>query len=81
MQPADSFIISKIKDAYKRILDDYKSQSISRGEWKRGEEVSSGSLKNPGKHFFLKFSADAVRESETKDLSYQRKKIIKNGMA
>lgn len=51
-QPADSFVISKIKAAWKRRWDDYKYQQIQKGNWKDG----SGFLHNPGKLFFSKVS-------------------------
>ena len=52
-QPADSFILSKIKDAWKRRWDEYKCGMISRVEWMSGVKGSSGKLRNPGKRFFF----------------------------
>ncbi len=51
VQPADSFIFSKIKDAWRRRWDAYKVELICQGKWKNGEK-SSGKLENPGKRFF-----------------------------
>ena len=61
-QPADSFVISKIKDAWRKRWDEYKVGLMSRGEWMGSKEDASGTLRNPGKRFFLKLALDAVRE-------------------
>lgn len=85
VQPADSFIISKIKDAWKRRWDDHNAQLIRNGEWMSGDDGSSGKLKNPGKRFFLKLAADSVREvnnqRDRNEISFARKVMIKTGMA
>ena len=51
VQPADSFVISKIKDAWRKRWDEYKVGLMSRGEWMRSKEGASGKLRNPGKRF------------------------------
>lgn len=85
VQPADSFVISKIKDAWRRRWDAYKVGLIERGEWMRSESGSSGKLKNPGKQFFLKLAADSVRDvnaqKDKEGLSYARKAMIRTGMS
>jgi len=48
IQPCDSFVISKIKDAWMEIWDDYKFKAIKDGLWREG----SGALQNPEKSFF-----------------------------
>ncbi len=57
IQPCDSFVISKIKDAWMEIWDDYKFKAIKDGLWREG----SGVLQNPGKSFFLHMAVEAVR--------------------
>lgn len=80
-QPADSFVISKIKAAWRRRWDDYKYQQIENGNWKDG----SGFIHNPGKLFFLKLAADSVRDvnlqTDEKGVNYARKAMIQCGMA
>ncbi|KAL3683641.1 hypothetical protein R1sor_001663 [Riccia sorocarpa] len=62
-QPCDTFIISKIKDAWTRMLEQHKIQMIMENDWQRNDEFrTSGLLKNPGKTFFLQVAAAAVRE-------------------
>jgi hypothetical protein len=55
-QPADTFIISKIKDAWTRRWEIKKIQLIQTDAWQnitRGDGHWSGKLTNPGKRFFL----------------------------
>ena len=35
IQPADSFVISKLKDAWRKRWDEYKVGMMNRGEWMR----------------------------------------------
>ena len=51
LQPADSFVISKIKDARRRECDTYKAGEIARGEWIGSAQGCSGKMKNQGKFF------------------------------
>lgn len=85
VQPADSFVISKIKDAWRRRWDHYKAELITRGEWMNGEDGKSGRLKNPGKAFFLRLAADAVREvnnqRDKNGVPYARKAMIMTGIS
>ena len=87
-QPADSFIISKIKDVWKRewerkkieLIDDKKFSNKERadGQW-------SGKLKNPGKRYFLELAQRAVAEVNSQrdenGMSYARKAMIKCGLS
>lgn len=54
---------------------------IEKGNWVEG----SGNLPNPGKHFFLKLAADAVRDvnrqRDENRLTYVRKAMILCGLA
>lgn len=83
-QPADSFIIQKIKTVWRRMWDQKKLDMITKNEWvdwKKG----SGKLTNPGKKFYVKLAAAVVREVENekdKDgVSYVRKAMMGCGMA
>lgn len=62
IQPADSFVISKLKDAWRKRWDEYKVGIMNRGEWMKIGAGCSGKLKNLGKKCFLKLAADAVRD-------------------
>lgn len=81
IQPCDSFVIQKIKRAWTTHWENYKLEMIQQGKWKD----SSGRLINPGKSFFLKLAAKAVREvnrqRDENGLSYARKAMIMTGMA
>ncbi len=84
VQPADSFIISKIKNAWRRRGNAYKVELIRQGKWKNGEK-SSGKLENPGKRFFLKLAADYIRDVNSQEdnhgISYARKAMVRMGMS
>lgn len=71
-QPADSFIISKIKE------NSCWSNNNQNEKW-------SGKLRNPGKRYFLELAAKAVNEvNEQRDksgMSYARKAMIKCGLS
>ena len=58
IQPADSFVIQKLKDAWRLRWDRYKLEVISRG----GFSESSGKVPNPGKHYYLRLAAAVVRD-------------------
>ncbi|ETM02331.1 hypothetical protein L917_01187, partial [Phytophthora nicotianae] len=63
-QPADSFVISKIKDAWKAKWNEKKLEFIRDNRWQnkiRKDDSWSGKLQNPGKRFFLQLAADAVK--------------------
>lgn len=84
-QPADSFLIAKIKAALTNRWEYYKSEMIGTGQRRGGTEGSSGKLRNTGKLFFLKLAADSVRDfnsvSDKYGLSYARKAMIRTGMS
>jgi hypothetical protein len=88
VQPADQFIIAKIKDASNRRWELKKAQLIEAGEWQNnllGNRGWSGKLKNPGKEYFLHLTADAVwdvnSERDAYDFSYARKSMIRCGVS
>ncbi|KAL3691779.1 hypothetical protein R1sor_005430 [Riccia sorocarpa] len=62
-QPCDTFVISKIKDAWTKLWEEHKVNLILHNEWQGdGDPGTSGLLKNPGKTFFLNLVAKAVAE-------------------
>lgn len=79
-QPCDSFVIQKIKDAWRRRWDEYKLSLIQSSKW-----TSAGKLPNPGKNFFLRLAADAVndvnKQRDADGLSFARKAMIMCGLA
>ncbi len=81
IQPCDSFVISKIKDAWMEIWDDYKFKAIKDGLWREGY----GALQNPRKSFFLRMAAEAVRrvneQCDQTGLTYARKAMIRYGLS
>lgn len=83
-QPADSFIIQKVKTAWRKIWDQKRLSMVSEEawtDWKNG----SGKLPNPGKKFFLELAAQAVRDvasqRDSDGVLYVRKAMIRCGMA
>ncbi|KAL3699519.1 hypothetical protein R1sor_017541 [Riccia sorocarpa] len=53
-QPCDTFIVSKIKDAWTRMREQQKVQMFMENDWQgNGDSRTSGLPKNPGKTFFL----------------------------
>jgi DDE superfamily endonuclease len=80
VQPFDSYVISKIKDVWTSMWEEYKFQAIKNGQW---AEIS-GAIKNPGKTFFLKLAAEAVRRVNTmrdvNGLTFARKAMIRCGL-
>lgn len=81
VQPCDSFIIQKIKLAWSTRWEAHKMSLIQSGMWRQ----SSGKLPNPGKRFFLRLAADAVRDvnaqRDENGLSFAYKAMIRTGMA
>ncbi|KUF82788.1 hypothetical protein AM587_10006334 [Phytophthora nicotianae] len=87
-QPADSFVISKIKDAWKAKWNEKKLEFIRDNRWQnkiRKDGSWSGKLQNPGKRFFLQLAADAVKavnlQKDKKGMSYARKAMIRCGLS
>jgi hypothetical protein len=87
-QPADTFIISKIKDAWTKHWKAKKIQLIQTNAWQNTTHADgpwSGKLTNPGKRFFLQLAADSVedvnKEVDYNNMSYARKAMIRCGMA
>lgn len=86
VQPADSFVIQKIKDAWRKRWDNYKYGLITQGLWQDGIDGSgSGKLQNPGKAFFLQLAADSVKEvnnqKDSSGISYARKAMVMTGLS
>jgi hypothetical protein len=61
----DTFIISKIKDAWTKRWKAKKIELIQTNAWQntaRADGQWSGKLTNPGKRFFLQLTADIVED-------------------
>ncbi|OWY94915.1 hypothetical protein PHMEG_00035222 [Phytophthora megakarya] len=72
VQPADSFVISKIKDVWTKRWEAKKVEMIRVNKWQndaRSDGSWSDAPRNPGKSFFLNLAADAVG-----DVNLQRTK-------
>ena len=87
-QLAETFIISKIKDARTKCWEAKKIALIAEGAWQnkaRADGQWLGKFTNPGKRFFLLLAADSVedvnRELDFDNMSYTRKAMICLGMA
>lgn len=87
-QPADSFVIAKIKDAWRRKWNEKKIELIEGGEWQntqRKDSSWSGKLKNPGKKFFMSLATECVREvnahRDKNGVNYARKAMIRCGLS
>lgn len=79
-QPADLLVISKIKDEWRRGLDNNKESKIARGSWMGSGAGDSRKIKS----FYFRLAAAAVREVNTKRnkirLSFDRKDMIRTGI-
>jgi hypothetical protein len=87
-QPADTFIISKIKDAWTKKWKAKKSELIQQDSWQnkpRGDGQWFGKLTNLGKKFFLQLATDSIedvnRQVDIDNISYTRKSMIRGGLA
>lgn len=88
VQPADSFVIAKIKDYWRAQWNLKKLELIRNNDWQdrvRADGSWSGKLPHPGKHFFLKLAAESVRavnqQRDSNGLTYARKAMIRCGLA
>ena len=84
-QPADSFVIQKIKEEWSRLWNEKKMEMIRNGSWREGKK-GSGKLCNPGKQYFLQLADEcisAVNKKRDKELgiSYARKSMIRCGLS
>lgn len=81
-QPCDMFVIEKFKEVWRRMWDEYKYDCVRSGEM---DSTKSGKIPNPGKRFFLKMTANAIREvNRMKDksgISFARRSMIMTGMS
>ena len=74
-QPANSFVISKIKDAWTQHWEAHKLQCVQNGYWKdevRIDGRASGVLKSPGKHFFMDLAEVAMKDEKSKATGWVR---------
>ena len=87
-QSTDTFIISKVKDAWTKRWEAKKTDLIASNAWQNTPRADGGwsrKLSNPGKRFFLQLAADSVedvnRELDCDNISYARKAMIRSGMS
>lgn len=83
-QPTATFIIQKVKAAWRKRWDKQCVELVETEAWKthiRG----CGKLQNPGKRFYFQLAADAIRNSnaqrDSNGVLYTRKAMIRWGMA
>lgn len=85
LQPADSFVIQKIKAAWCKRWDDYKMKKLSEDSASGSAFSKSGKLVNPGKRFFLQLAANAVRDVnkqvDSEGMNFARKAMVRCGLA
>lgn len=85
LQPADSFVIQKIKTAWRKRWEEHKAILIRAAVTSNSYGTASGLFKNPGKKFFLKLAAAAVRdvnkERDENGMTYARKAMIRCGLS
>ena len=66
LQPCDSFVISKIKDAWRDEWEAYKLKACQcENEFQiegKKDRKSSRAIKNPGKRFFFKLAANSIKK-------------------
>lgn len=86
VQPADSFVIQKIKEVWQKRWHAYKSEAIRSSEW-QDVAGNNGSvmLKSPGKSFFLQLAVDSVMEVKNlldiNGMTYARKAMTRTGLS
>eukprot|EP00644_Phytophthora_capsici_P014212 jgi/Phyca11/99493/e_gw1.3.1095.1 len=85
-QLTDSFVIAKIKNAWRCKWNHKRIELIENEEWqntKRKDGSRSGKLRNPGERYFLSQSAECVREVNAyryeNGMNYARKAMIRCG--
>ena len=87
-QPADTFLISNIKEAWTKRWEAKKSELIQENAWQnnpRGDGQWLGKLTNPSKRFFLQLAADVIQDInrfvDSDNLSYAKKSMIRCSLA
>ena len=87
-QPADTFIVSNVKDAWTRQWEAKKLKLIATGVWQNNHGANgqwSRKLTNPGKLLFLELATDSVQDVnqqlDCENMMYARKAIIRSGFA
>ena len=87
-QPSNTFIISKIKDAWTKRWKAKKLELIQQESWQnrpRNNGQWSDKLTNPGKRFFLQLAANSIedvnRQIDIDNMLYARKSLIRCGLA
>ena len=87
-QPADSFVIQKIKEEWRAQWSQKKFELIQNDQWcnkVRKDGTWSGKLKNPGKKYFLRLADECIQAVNNKrdlnGLTYARKAMISCGLS
>lgn len=85
LQPADSFIIQKLKSAWNRTWEAHKLTMMRDVLDPETFDTASGKIPNPGQRFFLELAAKSVMEvNQQRDedgLTFARKAMIRCGLA
>lgn len=83
-QPCDAFVISTFKTFWRGMWDGKKAEDIMNKQF-MDKAGGSGKVANPGKHYFLKFAAEATRRARAKvdknGMNYARKSMILCGLS
>ena len=87
-QPADSFLIQKIKEEWNDRWNKYKRKLIEDNQYcnkPRSDGAWSGKLKNPGKQYYLRLADECIKavneKTDENGISYARKAMIRCGLA
>lgn len=83
-QACDAYVISVFKQSWRSLWDSKKADDILRGLF-RDSEGGSGKVENPGKHYFLKLTAQALHDARSKKdkdgFSFARKSMMMCGLS
>ena len=81
LQPADSFVIQKIKDAWSARWEAHKAKLLAEVVSTETYGTKSGALPNSGKSFFLMLAVESVRavnkQKDQHGMSYARKAMLR----
>lgn len=82
-QPADPFVIGKIKYTWTNCLEAYKTEIILNGDWMGENRGYRGKLRNPGNSLFLKLLGESVCEvkcqTDDNEVLYEGRAMMRTG--